>query len=161
FVLAATNHLEHIDSAVRSRFTYEIEVPNPTPELRERLFAIFLGKHTQRTFDVKAMAADLAKRSGDIGGRQIHDLVERAVQDAAQRADEAGGGQPIVLTREDLLRQFAPKGARVSDEDLEKVWSEIVLKPDVKASLLGMIRLFNSGSKASPKGLLLYGPPGT
>jgi SpoVK/Ycf46/Vps4 family AAA+-type ATPase len=42
FVLAATNHLERVDAAVLSRFTYQVEVPNPTPEQRERLFEIAL-----------------------------------------------------------------------------------------------------------------------
>ena len=43
FLLAATNHRDRIDPAIRDRFTYEIEIPKPTPEQRRRLFAIFLG----------------------------------------------------------------------------------------------------------------------
>ncbi|MGH7489236.1 MAG: AAA family ATPase, partial [bacterium] len=161
FVLAATNYLEHIDDAVRSRFSYEIEIPYPTAEQRERLFAIFLSRYPRVDFDITAMAVELARRSGDVGGRDIQQLVMRASQAAAQRAEEAGTPDAIVLTRDDLLRQFAPKGAAVTEEDLQKVWSQIVLKPDVKESLLGMIRLFNAGDKAAAKGLLLYGPPGT
>jgi SpoVK/Ycf46/Vps4 family AAA+-type ATPase len=161
FVLAATNHLERVDAAVLSRFTYQVEVPNPTPEQRERLFEIALRKYPRTDFDLKAMAAELAKRSGGIGGRQIGDLVKKAVQDAAQRAEDAGTPNDIVLTQADLRAQLAPKGRAVSDDELEKVWTEIVLKPETKATLLSMIRLFNSGSKAAPKGLLLYGPPGT
>ena len=160
FVLAATNHLEQIDPAVVSRFTYQIEVPNPTLEQRERLFAVMLKKVKRVDFNIDEMAAELAKRSGEIAGRQINDLVQQSLQDAAQRADEAGGGE-IVLTREDLMRRFAPKGRPVSEEDLTAVWSQIVLSPPVTESILSMIRLFNSGNKAAPKGLLLWGPPGT
>lgn len=161
FVLAATNYLEHIDEAVLSRFTYRVEVPNPTPEQRERLFAIFLGKYKRVAFDVRQMSAELAKRSGDIGGRQIGDLVRKAAQAAAQRAEDAGMSNEIVISREDLLSQLAPAGRPVADVDLDQIWAGIVLRPDVKESLLGMIRLFNGGSKAAPTGLLLYGPPGT
>ena len=66
-----------------------------------------------------------------------------------------------MITRDDLLKQFAPKGDKVTEDQIQKVWSEIVLKPEVKVSLLGMIRMFNSGDKLAAKGLLLYGPPGT
>ena len=56
------------------------------------------------------------------------------------------------------------RGHAVSDVDLEKVWAQIVsLKPQVKlnSSCNQDIRMFNSGDKAAPKGLLLYGPSGT
>jgi SpoVK/Ycf46/Vps4 family AAA+-type ATPase len=161
FVLAATNRLEQIDEAVLSRFTDQIEVPNPTQPQRERLFTVFLSKYPNVDFDRVAMAAELAGRTGDIGGRDIRQLVVRASQEAAARAEHAGAADRIVITRDDLLKQFAPKGEQVTEADIQKVWSEIVLKPDVKESLLGMIRMFNSGDKAAAKGLLLYGPPGT
>jgi SpoVK/Ycf46/Vps4 family AAA+-type ATPase len=161
FVLAATNHLDKIDSAVLDRFSEQIEVPYPTEAQRARLLTVFLSKYRKVDFDVTALAAELASRTGDVGGRDIRQLVIRASQDAAQRAEEAGTLDQMVLTREDLLKQFAPKGEQVTEEQIQQVWSEIVLKPDVKESLLGMIRMFNSGDKAAAKGLLLYGPPGT
>jgi len=160
FLLAATNYLEYIDEAVLDRFDH-IEVPNPTPEQRVRLFTVFLKKVPRVDFDIDEVAADLARRCGEIGGRKIHDAVQKAQREAAARAEEAGDGDRIVLTRDDLLRQFAPKGRPVSEEDLTAVWSQIVLAPDVKENILSMIRLFNQGSRAAPKGLLLWGPPGT
>jgi SpoVK/Ycf46/Vps4 family AAA+-type ATPase len=161
FVLAATNHLERIDAAVLSRFTYQVEVPNPTLEHRQRLFAIVLSKYLRVDFDVRAMAAELAHATPGMAGRQIGDLVKKAVQDAAQRAEEAGTPNEIVLTAGDLRAQLAPKGRPVSEADLTSAWSEIVLEPPVKETLLSMVRLFNAGSAAAPKGLLLWGPPGT
>jgi SpoVK/Ycf46/Vps4 family AAA+-type ATPase len=161
FVLAATNHLEQIDGAVLSRLNDKIEVPLPTAEQRERLFNVFLSKYPRVDFDRREMAAELARRSGDIGGRDIRNLVINASQEAASRAEVQGTPDQIVLGREDLLKQFAPKGEQLTEDEIQKVWSEIVLKPDVKASLLGMIRMFNRGDKAAAKGLLLYGPPGT
>ncbi|MEQ1574962.1 MAG: AAA family ATPase, partial [Vicinamibacterales bacterium] len=141
FVLAATNYLERVDKAVLDRFSaYQIEVPYPTPEQRERLFTVFLKKVPRIDFDIATTAAELAQLAGSVGGRRIYDSVDKALQEAANRAEEAGTGEPIVLRREDLLRQFAPKGRPVSEEDLTTVWSQIVLKPEVKDSLLSMIR---------------------
>ena len=152
FVLAATNHLEKIDGAVLDRLSEKIEVPYPTEEQRARLLTVFLSKYRQVDFDVPTVAAELASRTGDVGGRDIRQLVIRASQDAAQRAEEAGTPDRIVLTRDDLLKQFAPKGEKVTEDQIQKVWSEIVLKPEVKESLLGMIRLFNTGDKAAAEG---------
>jgi SpoVK/Ycf46/Vps4 family AAA+-type ATPase len=161
FVLAATNHLDQIDSAVLDRFTYQIEIPNPTPEQRERLFKVFLKKVPRVDFDIDQMAADLAKRGGNLAGRKIRDKVDKALQEAAQRADEAANGQPIVLRSADLLRQFAPAGRTVSELEIEQAWSKIVLKPEVKDAILGKLRMFVANDPAASKGLLLYGPSGT
>jgi transitional endoplasmic reticulum ATPase len=161
FVLAATNHLDKIDGAVLDRLSEKIEVPFPTEAQRERLLTVFLSKYRNVDFDVPALAAELATRTGDVGGRDLRQLVIRASQEAAQRAEEAGTPDRIVITRADLEKQFAPKGEKVTEEQIQKVWSEIVLKPEVKDSLLDMIRMFNRGDKAAAKGLLLYGPPGT
>ena len=107
------------------------------------------------------MAAELAQRTNNIGGRAISGIVERAAQEAVNRAIAQGTPDRVVLTREDMMREVAPRSKEVSDADLEKIWGQIVLQPEVKADLLDKIRLFNSGDKAAPKGLLLYGPPGT
>ena len=160
FVLAATNRPEAIDPAVRSRLKDSIEIPNPDREQREQLFRLFIGKH-KTDFEAPEMAAELARRTNNIGGRDISAVVERALQEAITRAIAAGTPENVVLTRADLMSQVNPAGREVSDEDLAKIWSRIVLKPEVKADILDNIRLFNRGDKAALKGLLLYGPPGT
>ena len=160
YVLAATNLPEAVDEAVRSRLKDAIEIPNPDREQRQQLFRLFLGK-LKTDFDADQMAAELAKHSNNIGGRAISAIVERAAQEAANRAIAQGTPDRVVLTRDDLMREVAPRAKEVSEADLEKIWERIVLQPGIKADLLDKIRLFNSGDKAAPKGLLLYGPPGT
>jgi SpoVK/Ycf46/Vps4 family AAA+-type ATPase len=160
YVLAATNRPEAVDEAVRSRLKDAIEIPNPDREQRQQLFRLFLGK-LRTDFDADAMAAELAKRTNNIGGRAISGIVERAAQEAVNRAIAQGTADRVVLTREDLLREVAPRAKEVSDADLTKIWERIVLQPEVKADVLDKIRLFNRGDKAAPAGLLLYGPPGT
>ncbi|HEV2269194.1 MAG TPA: AAA family ATPase [Steroidobacteraceae bacterium] len=160
YVLAATNRPETVDEALRSRLKDTIEIPNPDREQRQQLFRLFLGK-LKTDFDADAMAVELARRTSNIGGRAISAIVERASQEAVNRAIAQGTPDRVVLTREDLMREVTPRGKEVSDADLEKIWAQIVLQPAVKADLLDKIRLFNLADKAAPKGLLLYGPPGT
>ena len=160
YVLAATNRPEAVDEAVRSRLKDAIEIPNPDREQRQQLFRLFLGK-LKTSFDADEMAAELARRTSNIGGRAISGIVERAAQEAVNRAISQGTSDKVILMREDLLREVTPRGKEVSDADLTKIWDRIVLQPQVKADLLDKIRLFNSADKAAPKGLLLYGPPGT
>jgi SpoVK/Ycf46/Vps4 family AAA+-type ATPase len=160
YVLAATNRPEAVDEAIRSRLKDAIEIPNPDREQREQLFRLFLGK-LRTDFDVEPLAAELARRTNNIGGRAISAMVERAAQEAVNRAIAAGTPEQVVLTRADVLREFEPRGKQVADADLARIWDQIVLKPDVKADLLEKIRMFNRADKAAPRGLLLYGPPGT
>lgn len=160
YVLAATNRPETVDEAVRSRLKDSIEVPNPDAPQRQQLFRLFLGK-LKTDFNPDQMAAELAKRTNNIGGRAISAIVERAAQEAVNRAIAQGTPDRVVLTREDMMREVAPRSKEVSDADLDKIWGRIVLQPELKADLLDKIRLFNSGDKAAPAGLLLYGPPGT
>ncbi|WP_175596955.1 AAA family ATPase [Peristeroidobacter soli] len=160
YVLAATNRPEAVDDAVRSRLKETIEIPNPDARLRQRLFRVFLDK-LKTDFDIDEMAAELARRTNNIGGRAMSAIVENASQEAVNRAIRAGTPDKVVLTRDDLLREVTPRGREVSEADLAKIWERIVLAPQIKSDLLDKIRLFNAADKAAPKGLLLYGPPGT
>lgn len=46
-------------------------------------------------------------------------------------------------------------------ERLAAVWNKVVLPPQVKADLLGIVEQFARGDAAAPRALLLYGPPGS
>jgi transitional endoplasmic reticulum ATPase len=103
FVLGATNLPGRVDSAIRSRFEEEIEIPNPDREQRAKLFAMVLGKQKVVSFDVAAVAAELADRAGDVGGRDIRNIVQRATQNAVRRAIRAKTPDKVSLNRDDLL----------------------------------------------------------
>lgn len=103
FVLAATNHLEKIDSAVVSRFPKKVEISLPDEELRGRLFALLLsGKPLD--FDPGTIA--LAERSEGMSGRDIRNLVEIAEQKAVARALSLGQADRVSISIEDLLSSF-------------------------------------------------------
>lgn len=159
FVLGATNLPEEIDPAILSRFTSKIEIPLPDESARrEMLKRLLLERSIDPTLDIDEISALLAKRLVRKSGRDLVMLLNRAMERAVLVADSP---DDIRLTRELLLAEVAPQSREVSEADLTKVWSQIVLKAEVKDSLLSKIRLFNTGDKAAPRGLLLYGPPGT
>jgi hypothetical protein len=49
---------------------------------------------------------EFAYRLGNISGRDIYSLIERASQKALQRAIKAGNVNEVTLTREDLISQL-------------------------------------------------------
>jgi SpoVK/Ycf46/Vps4 family AAA+-type ATPase len=159
FVLGATNLPEEIDSAILSRFTSKIEIPPPDESgRREMLKRLLRERSIDPALDIEEISALLAKRLVHKSGRDLVMLLNRAMERAVLVADSP---DDVRLTRELLLAEVAPQGREVSEADLSKVWSQIVLKAEVKDSILSKIRLFNTGDKAAPRGLLLYGPPGT
>jgi SpoVK/Ycf46/Vps4 family AAA+-type ATPase len=103
FVLAATNLPERVDPAIRSRFEEEIEIPNPDELQRAQLFQMFLGKQKVVNFDLTSVAQELAQLAGDVGGRDIRNIVQRATQNAVRRAIRAKTPDKVVLNREDLV----------------------------------------------------------
>jgi transitional endoplasmic reticulum ATPase len=111
FLLAATNHPELVDEAILSRFVEKIDIPNPDGEQRRRLLQILLAKKSV-DFDIAQFSEELAGKAGDISGRDIYSLIERAAQSALGRALKGGTADHVILTREDLLSQLQPTPAR-------------------------------------------------
>ena len=89
FVVAATNYPERLDPAILSRFMYKIEIPNPDLEQRIRLFKIFLSRQKRIDFNVEEMAAELARKAGEISGRDI-DILALGSQRGARARIRAG-----------------------------------------------------------------------
>lgn len=159
FVLGATNHPEHIDSAIISRFTSSIEIPLPDLQARTQILANLLReRRLEPGLDVEDVAALLAGKLKRRSGRDLVKLINRAMERAVMYADSPS---EVMLTRDLLIAEVSPQVQAISEETLAKVWSQIVLEPKIKKSLMTKIQLFNSGDKAAPRGLLLYGPSGT
>lgn len=159
FVLAATNSPEAIDNAILSRFTARVEIPLPDEAgRREILKGILSSRIPNAGFDIDEGAARLARVLKGKSGRDLKNFINRALEREALRA---GSPDEINLTLETLLEEASPTGKEVSDEQLAKIWSTIVLPDPVKDSILNKIRMFNRADPAAPRGLLLFGPPGT
>jgi SpoVK/Ycf46/Vps4 family AAA+-type ATPase len=159
FVLAATNIPEKIDPAILSRFTSQIQIPLPDePARREILKRLLAERIVDPAMNVDEVTATMAQNLKGKSGRDLVKLVDRAMERAVLEADAPEG---VVLSAKLLLGESSPKGRSVSEEQLQKIWSQIILKPEIKETILAKIRMFNAGDQAAPRGLLLYGPPGT
>ena len=101
FLLAATNHVDHVDASIRDRLQEVIPVPLPGLEARARLLEIFLAGRPL-DFPLADVLHPLAERYDGCSGREIKNRVARAEQRAVLRAIQRGGPEHCTLTLEDF-----------------------------------------------------------
>jgi transitional endoplasmic reticulum ATPase len=82
FLVAATNRLDWVDSAILSRFAEEIPLPDELG--RQALLKVFLGS-IRFAGDRDQMIRALAQASNGQSGRDLRGLVNRAVLAAVKR----------------------------------------------------------------------------
>lgn len=102
FLLAATNHPERVDPAIRSRMQKTIEIPLPDNECRWQFLEMVLNSK-KRAFDLHDACTLLAAQSGGTSKRDLNNWVARAEQAAIGRAVAQGGPQHFKLTLDDLM----------------------------------------------------------
>jgi len=110
FLVAATNHIERIDAAVRSRFQEKLVIPLPNHQARVRLLANLLaGKKIG--FPLNEGAVLLADQTKDqaLSGRDLEGWVQTAEQKALLRALRDGGPENFTIRLEDFGGQFQPQ----------------------------------------------------
>jgi SpoVK/Ycf46/Vps4 family AAA+-type ATPase len=107
FLVAATNHLERIDAAVRSRFQEKLVIPLPDQQARIRLLAnLLMGKKIGfQLNDGAVLLADQTKGRA-LSGRDLEGWVQAAEQKALLRALRDGGPDNFVIGLEDFGEQF-------------------------------------------------------
>jgi SpoVK/Ycf46/Vps4 family AAA+-type ATPase len=103
FLMAATNHLERIDAAIRSRFQEKIVIPLPDREARIKLLTILLrGKKIVFALDDGAvLLADLTE-GRTLSGRDLESWVQAAEQKALMRALREGGPDRYAILLDDF-----------------------------------------------------------
>jgi SpoVK/Ycf46/Vps4 family AAA+-type ATPase len=110
FLVAASNHLERIDVAVRSRFQEKLIIPLPDHQARIRLLANLLaGKKIG--FPLNDGAVLLADQTKDqaFSGRDLEGWVQAAEQKALLRALRDGGPENFAIALDDFGGQFQPQ----------------------------------------------------
>lgn len=101
FVLAATNRIDQIDSAVLSRFQKRVEIPIPDVKARQQLLQVML--HSKPiAFDIGEVSGYLAEHGVGMSGRDLRNWIEQAEQNAVGRAIEAGNPDLTTITLEDF-----------------------------------------------------------
>lgn len=113
-LLAATNHDQLVDYAIWRRFTYRLAMPLPDQELREQLWAQFLGAYGPSSLNLP----DLAQRSEGLSGATIEqvclDAKRKAILSAKPQVDET-----------EVFRRLGLMMAMVGGHQLHSVKSEI------------------------------------
>ncbi len=107
FLVAASNHIERIDAAVRSRFQERLVIPLPDQQARVRLLTNLLtGKKIG--FSLNDGAVLLADQTMDraLSGRDLEGWVQAAEQKALLRALRDGGPENFAIGLEDFGEQF-------------------------------------------------------
>ncbi len=107
FLLAASNHLEAIDSALLSRLERKIQIGLPDIDARAAILRLQLaGKPLD--FAVDEVLGTLAAATEGSSGRDLQSLVTAATRRALQRAmAEHGDPTKVQLQQKDLLDEAA------------------------------------------------------
>ncbi|OYD51859.1 AAA family ATPase [Acidovorax kalamii] len=113
-LLAATNHDQLLDYAIWRRFTYRLAMPLPDQDLREQLWAQFLGAYTPSPLSL----SELAQRSEGLSGAAI----EQVCLDAKRKAILSA--KPHVEETE-VFRRLGLTVAMNNGQRLHSVQSEI------------------------------------
>ena len=92
-VVAATNHEDNIDEALRrpGRFDMLVRLSKPTLPERQALFALYLGKTRH---DGRADCATLARMSSGMSPAEIANVVNKAASTAAEQGADSVTPEP-------------------------------------------------------------------
>lgn len=163
-LVAATNHLDDLDSAgIREkRFDFKVEIPAPDQEAREAILRRAIGSTAGYDVAEPAVVATLAERWAGYSaarlaavGEQIGEM-RRGGQFAGKLTFEVGmRALRLVQGRKGKL----PEKVKSIDEILMPEVSRNVLK-DMAFKMANVYSLEKMGSRL-PTGLVFVGPPGT
>lgn len=84
FTIAATNVIDKVDSALKSRLGDPIEIPLPDIECRKKMFTTFLN-NAPVDFDIHQQSIYFAKHTEGKSGRDIKDIIDQVKRKAAIR----------------------------------------------------------------------------
>jgi len=99
FTIGATNLIDNLDEAVKSRLSYQILIDLPDESAREKMWRRFTSAFHDR---LEVGFDELARASEGMSGRDIHQVVKLAAKFA-----HTGGGK---VTRQILRRAFERTG---------------------------------------------------
>jgi len=163
-VVAATNHLEQLDTAVvrPGRFDRHVRISLPDLDARQAILAAQLDERpTEPGLDL----TDVARRTENLTPAAITQVVQAAAL-AAFRETTATGALTRISTAH-LLGALQARGGKDRPTVEDWTWDRLVLAPGVKVELQQTQRMIEDPDVARsygvrpPTGLLLAGPPGT
>lgn len=174
-VIGATNRPNSIDSALRrpGRFDQEVEIGIPDVEAREEILTKQFAKmNSEKCQITKKEIASIASKTHGYVGADLTALCRESVMKAINRGLTVGIPQTAIkVTVDDVyhaLPEIRPSAMREIFLEMPKVhWSDIGGQEELKRKLIEVVQLpleasdsFKNLGVSSPKGVLLYGPPG-
>ena len=177
FTIAATNRVDVVDSAIRSRLSEVITIGLPDKEMRRLIFEDNL------TFSIKGKCYEecMLEKSEKMSGRDITNFVKKLKEKAKLVSIELGKDDAI---DNKLIKECFGKKEREAFEEIQRTgliecktpgeiricFSDVIGYDDIKTKIKRKaeyisynedekLRFENFGLEIS-KGTLLYGPPG-
>lgn len=181
FTIAATNRVETVDPAIKSRLSNEpILIPLPSKKMRRLIFDDNLSKGGDVfSLQGKIFEDEVLQRSENMSGRDIMNFVKKLKESYPQlRNDEstAKAFQQIFDEKEDALVEelqnlgIFSRGNIISPDENKLKLADIIGYDDLKAQIALQVDYIQADSTQKKryeyfgieprKGILLYGPPG-
>ena len=162
-VMAATNSIEHLDSAVvrPGRFDRHIRIDLPDADARRAIFRAELDDRPAAAPDLD----ELVRRTEGMTPAAIEKIVDMAALDVFRQA--AQSGEQLLVDEDHLLAAIERLGGQDRPTVEHWTWESLVLPPAIKAQLQQLQAVIENPESARafgiepPTGLLLAGPPGT
>ena len=162
-VMAATNSIEHLDSAVvrPGRFDRHIRLDLPDADARRAIFRAELDDRPAAALDLD----ELVRRTEGMTPAAIEKIVDMAALDVFRQA--AQSGEQLLVDEDHLLAAIERLGGQDRPTVEHWTWESLVLPPAIKAQLQQLQAVIEDPESARafgidpPTGLLLAGPPGT
>lgn len=181
FVIAATNRINVLDTAIKSRLGTPVEIPLPDAENREKLFDKNLSKKGVAGFKDFSFKTDFISKTNRLSGRDIKDFVDKLEQSAQlkgnilssyKKEDDIKNLFDITLNifEKDRVKQLQDKLniQILESKNCRQSYNTIIDYETEKNAIDNQIRMFDRKEcekadfyRIKPKkGILLYGPPG-
>lgn len=184
FIIAATNRVDVIDSAVRSRLSEIITIDLPEHEERKELFHKKLLKHNF-SFKEKSFQYEICQKTENMSGRDIDNFIKKLCELVRERYGEIDLSflkddevterlflEVLEHQEEELIKSLERK-IRVQilkPEEINTRFSDILGYDKLKEDITVTLSYLNDTSERRNRrkdfgienqyGILLYGPPG-
>lgn len=164
FVIANTTHLDNVDPAIRrsGRLDYEVEIPVPNSEMREKILIKMLAKHRLTSPEIR----EIAKHTHGFVGADLENLIAKS----ATVTTIDGKLTPMLTLPQIMSNLSSVKPSAMRELLIEKPnvkWSDIGGMSDLKLKLRQIVEwpinhpeTFERLGIKPPRGLLMFGPPG-